>query len=229
MITSTLIITVIVAILMLVYRAEIRKLVNWVTSFKRVARTSEGFSIESREPDVAPVQLEKREEVALARQVTEIKQLPAGEKHEEAQPEKWSRALSEKRYDDAIRLLGDEISKEEDPEKLLLKKSVLGYIKFEKDVGEGVTYFEKLISESPQAYQPYEWFALSYYWRGLNENALPVVERGLQSSQKKFSLLDLKTDCLIVMVRETEAIAVANETIKCDPSAPSGYLNLARI
>lgn len=155
--------------------------------------------------------------------------MPSTEDSERHEPETWTRAFAERRYADAIRLLTEDLAKEEDPEKRLVIKSIVGYIKFEENVQAGIAYFEQLIEESPEAYQPYEWLAWSYYWRGLNDNALAALGRGLQAAKQKAPLYNIQAECLVALGRDPEAIVAANKAIDCDPSEPSGYLTLSKI
>lgn len=227
MITSSLLITILVAVLLFVFRAEVRKLVDWIISFKRVSRTSEGFSIEATQPDVAPVEEEKREQAIVVAQPA--RSLSASEPKKDEKEDTWTLAYKEKRYDDAIRLLDAELQKTTDLEKQILTKSIIAHIKFQQNTAEGPKYFEQLIRDLPKDFQPYEWYALTYQWRGLFEKAISVVDRGLELAESKAQLWRIKSDCLAALGHESEAITAASKSVEADPSDADGYIKAAQI
>lgn len=228
MITSGLIITAIIALLLLIFRPEVRKLVDWVVSFKRLAKTAEGYTIEATQPSVPAVVDEKREQTIVAAEPVAITaELVADETP--AVTERWVDALFEKRYDDAIRILEGLHAAATDVDERLTYKSAQGHVIFEKNAIDGLVYFDQLINEHPTKFQPYQWLALSYYWRGLLDKALEVLERGVARVDRKARLLDTKSDALVAAGRDEEAIAVAVQGVEAEPTYAESYLNLARI
>lgn len=225
--TSQLWVTIIVACLLLVFRPEVRKLVDWIVGFKRLAKTADGYSVEAGVPTVAPAALtEKREQVIVAAEPSESSPQTQAT---DIDPDDWVSAMLEKRYDDSLRLLETISRNTKTADDRVLHQSAIGYVKFEQNTEDGIAYFEELIREHPLQDEPYHWYALSYLWRELYDKALLILDRGLAASDRKWRLLDTKADCLVKLGRDDEAIAVAGAGVAADPSRVANYLNIARI
>ncbi len=75
---SGLIIAAIVFVLLLIFRPEVRKLVDWVVRLRRISKTRDGYAVEAgREPEQLPELQESKEE----RKITELQEtVPTSDK-----------------------------------------------------------------------------------------------------------------------------------------------------
>ncbi len=220
-------IALIVAILLLIFRGEVRKLVDWIISFKRIAKTKEGYALESsREPEAAPpATAETSDQVQAAVEAVP----PAASRITPSDADTWPKAFNEKRYDAAIALLESDYENKSDPDGRLAVKSLMGYVRFEQAPAAGIAHFESLVRDFPTKYQPYHWWALTYLWKDLPEKCLAVLDRGLGAADKKAALLDTKSDCLARLGRVDEAIAAATKGVESDPTYIPNYKNLGEL
>jgi tetratricopeptide (TPR) repeat protein len=214
---------VVAGVLLMIFRAEVRKLVDWLVRFRRVAKTREGYSLEgASEPEK-----ERLPPADAARQLVESAEAvpPPGVAET---TDTWYKAVADKRYDDAVSLLEAEANRTTDLETKVSTMSVIGHVKFKQNPTTGVAYFENLIREHPTRYQPYQWWALTYDWKNLPERCLAIIERGLGVVQNKTKLLNTKSDCLLDMGRVDDAIAAALQGVEADPTYSANYVTLAR-
>jgi tetratricopeptide (TPR) repeat protein len=216
---------VLVIILLLLFRPEVRKLVDWLVHFKRIAKTKEGYSLESaNQPERSPVlPLNSVQEAAVAAQAVSTAS------SQPCETESWYDAFVENRYDDAVRLLESEHDQETNFERRVTTRSLIGHLKLRQNPAVGLAYFENLIGEYPTNEQPYYWWALAYRSRNLQEKCLAVIERGLGAVKRKARLLDLKSDCLRDVGRFDEAKGAALQGVNEDPEYESNYSNLATL
>jgi tetratricopeptide (TPR) repeat protein len=204
----------------------VKKLVDWVVGFKRLAKTADGFAVEALAPTVAPTVASEKHDNAIVTAPTEV--LPKTG-ISEPDDDNWAIALFAKRYTDAVRLLEQVIASSQAPSERLVSQSALGYVKYEQNVTAGMQYFEALLRQYPTEDEPYHWYGLSYLWHHLYDKALAVAERGIASAETKWRLWDLKSDCLAELGRIDEAIAAAEAGVAAAPSEPANYLNLIRL
>lgn len=214
-----------VGILLILFRAQIRQLVNWIVGFKRIAKSKEGYSLEgASEPEKAPVPVvdAPRDAVAAADAISTSSSEPG-------EADTWFKAYSENRFDDAVSLLEVEVQRATDVEVKSNFKSAIGYVKLEQNSAGGIAYFENLIREDPTKAYPYDWWAMQYLRWNLPEKCLAVIDRGLAAAHGKAMLLDTKSDCLLALGRIDDAIAAASQGVQEDVSYVANYSNLARL
>jgi len=227
-----LLITLIIAIVLFVFRKEVPKIVDWVVSFKRIAKTKDGYSLEgSRAPEVAPPVLSEQKEQAIvvAEIVTETLTQPLSDSPSPESKERWVDALIAKRYDDAIVLLERESEASHDVDYRLTLEGAIGNVKFEESAAAGVEYFASFILQYPKKHQPYLWYALSFLWKDLPSRAEGILRVGLQSAERKALLYDTLSDCLLQLGRTSDALQAAVDGVTADPTFVANYLNAARI
>jgi len=219
----SLVTVVVVGVLLVIFRAEIRKLVDWLVRVKRVAKTKEGYSLEAGEPEKAPLPPSHaaRELVVQSAEAVPLLAVPEA-------TDTVHKAVADKRYDDAISLLEAEAESAPGLEAKLNIMGVIGYVKFEQDPTTGLAYFEGLIRDHPTKFQPYQWWALTYKWKRLPEKCLAVIERGLGAVQDKAKLLDTKSECLLDLGRLEDAIAAALKGVEANRAYSANYVNLAK-
>ncbi|MEY2482704.1 MAG: hypothetical protein QOK24_1232 [Verrucomicrobiota bacterium] len=180
-----------------------------------------GFlSQQSQRPEGSP-DSEKLEEAspAAALTVSDTK-----ESHEE----NWTVAFASKDYDKAERLVQAKLEKTKDPKVRAENEGFLGVIKFERNANEGTRYFEQRLTESPTMADLYMWFAYSYNWAGLYEQALTVFERGIQSADEKADLIAGKAFVLKKLSRASESTETYEAGITRFPQSEGLYLDLAQ-
>jgi tetratricopeptide (TPR) repeat protein len=223
---SGLIITFLVVGGLLYFRKEIRKLVDWIVSFRRIAKTKNGYefagSSQPEEKEMPPL-----EEDPLAS--VEVDKKPAPEDMEGDQPKKktWIRAFIKEEYDEAIQLLEAAIEETHEIDQRVRLKSIIGNARFIKNRDDGVSYFENLIAENKDSPHPYYWFALSHFSDEQYERAIVIIKRGLQAGVEVPNLITLHVSCLQKLGRTPEAISILTSAIKKSPQVPDYYLSLA--
>ena len=214
----------VIGVLLVIFRAEIHKLVDWLVRFKRVAKTREGYSLEgASEPEKTPVPPSQ----AASELVVERHEAVPPQAGAEA-ADTWYEAFLGKRYDAAISLLEAEAAAATNIEAKLTNMGLIGHIKFEQDPTTGIAYFERLIEDHPTKYEPYEWWALTYKWKHLPEKCLAVIQRGLEVVQEKAELLHTKSDCLLEIGRLEDAIGAALQGVEANRTYSANYVNLAK-
>ena len=104
---------IVVALLLvaaLIFRSEVKILVNWIVGFKRIAKTKEGYAVDAGAPaEPAPVEESKLEDKKLAEIEKESPPSSSEQTAGEAK-ETWWIPFFRKDYDEAIRMLEKEIS-----------------------------------------------------------------------------------------------------------------------
>src|SRR5262249_40116745 len=103
---SAAIIAIVVGVLLLVFRPEVKKLVDWIVGFKRLAKTANGFAVEVLEPTVPPVIAVDRLEEAV---LVTPKEISAPSESQDEGADNWAAAFFSKRYDDAVKFLDAEL------------------------------------------------------------------------------------------------------------------------
>lgn len=207
-----------VFVLLLIFRGEVRKLVNWITSFKRLAKTKAGYSIEGMSsPEVSKDYGET--------EGTLKKTLPVETKNTktETDDENWITYFFEKEYDKALNILEKNISETEDQAKKISLKSLKGRVIFGKDLAKGEKYFEKLINSWPKYADPVNWFAVSYYWNDSYDKCLEIIEKGMHAVEDKSSLFFTKANCLSTMGNVEDAIQTLKYAIDNGFGSPSHF------
>src|SRR6185437_1689986 len=105
---ASVIITAIVALLLLFFRREVKALVSWVVGFKRLAKTKDGYALESSPEPISVVESTEIRSLAVVAAVQLSTDGDALAVANEFRRGLWASPLSERRYDEAIKLLQDE-------------------------------------------------------------------------------------------------------------------------
>ena len=226
---STLIIVAVAALLALIFRSEITKLVTWISTLRRIAaKTKQGYSL-----DAEAAQPEIRPEGTETQQAQKAIELQSGEHSErtrapESKPN-WIAALFEKRYDDAVAALQEDLKRENDALERVRIRSWIGFVLFEKKQEEGAEYFERLIAENLTSLVPYQFMAMALQAADLNEESIKVADRGLSRLPSNLELTRLKADGLVALGRFDDAVAVLTGAIQNDPKNSDLYLLVANV
>lgn len=224
----TLVVSGVVALVVLVFRKEIVKLVDWVVSFKQISKTKEGYAlIGATEPERQPPEQPTRE---IAASATNVTKLPTAEiQTPEPDDGNWLRDLTERKYDLALAHLQTRLQRAPDVDETARLRSFIAHVKFERDHAEGAREFEQVISEFPTKDYPYMWYGLSYGWRDLPGKAIDVLSRGLERADRKAPLWDSLSDMYVRLGDDDSAIEAAKKGVIADPMYSQNYLNLAAV
>ncbi|MFC1485641.1 hypothetical protein ACFL55_01275 [Candidatus Latescibacterota bacterium] len=180
-------IALIFLILAIIFKNEIKQFVNWITSFKKIQKTKEGYSFEGSSEPSKPAMLESTD-------TNELQQIGIEEKNGgDNSTDSWLRLFIEKKYDESLSVIESLINNTDDEDEILLFESVKGFVLFEKDYKEGTTYFEELIRNNPQSVKAYIWYAYSYGLANNYTKSLEIIDRGLNIVTNKSPLITLKT------------------------------------
>ena len=224
---SGLIITLVVFVGLLFFRKEVRKIVDWIIGFRKIAKTKNGYELSGpSEPRAKRIISEKEHQGPFV----ELGEKPSSVDIDSDQPQKahWLTAFNAKEYDKAIELLEETIKETHDIDKQISVKSISCTIVFKKNKGDGVTCFERLISEYKHK-EPFDWFARCYFWDEQYEQSIAVIKRGLKEVEETSELTTLHAACLKKLGRDHEAISILNTAIKKNPQVSDYYLDLARL
>lgn len=221
---QSLIITALIIFALLLFRNEVKKLVDWIVSFKKLSKTKNGYqaSAELEPSGLSP----KPEEVSSNKG---IQKMEFTEHKEEEKRVSWVEAFFKKEYDKAIEVLKEDIEKETVADRKVRLKAFIGAAKFKKDKQIGIEYFEDLIREQETQTEAYYWYAWSYYSMENYETAITVAKRGIDAKEGWPELHELYADCLVYLKREIEAIEFLAENLNRYPETASSYLKIADI
>jgi tetratricopeptide (TPR) repeat protein len=146
-----------------------------------------------------------------------------------AEENTWFRNFFDGKYEKAIELLHEEISKSSSDREKIGLKSVLGHMKSKLDFQGGTAYLQELIHQFPTDFPPYYWLCRTYLINDMPEKALEFANKGLSLSQEKESLIGVKVECLIQQGRIDESVAWLEKSISEDPSQIKYYSELTEI
>lgn len=217
--------------LLLLFRKDIRTLIAWVVSFRRIEKTKDGFAISpdgGAEPPGPPIVAKESLMIAAIR---DDDHALAGEVSSatEGETDSWWKASGEKRHEDAIRLLEEEFDEETDPERRITLRGVIGNEYFSMSPEKGIAYFERLLVDNPTSATAYDWYALTFLWKDLVEKCLAVISRGLPFVSDKGMLLETKVVALMKLERLDEAYAAALDGVRQSPENIQNYRHLSAI
>ncbi len=223
---STIVVAVVILILGFLFKAEVKKLISWLVSFKRISKTSDGYALEpgTEPPDRATTT--NSAELERSRATKEIE--PPAQDDVAGNPEDWIDLSLRGNYEKALAVLERELAAAEDDGERIQIRSYKGNVLFERDAEEGKRYFEELILTHPANEHVYLWYSLSYYFSGGHSEALAVVDRGLERLPESVRLIEAKAETLVRSGREEAAIDVLRAALRRHETSGSLYIALAR-
>ena len=225
---SGVMIALLIFIGLLIFRKEVRKLVNWIVGFTRVEKTKEGYAVESSAgPRPTPddeISSDRRRIASL-----EGEKRRASSNGTESEEGSWADYFFAKDYDKAIELLQAEVSETGSKDEKIRLRCIIGFVLQGKDFQAGVSYLEQLITEFPDQVTPYDWLARVYLWRELYEDCLDAIHRGLQDVTDPSSLREIEAKCLVQLGRPDEAITLLSNAISDNPSYADHYSRITEI
>ena len=187
----------------------------------RLAIRKLGFLHVDRQPSAGSAETNKPEEK------TSMEKLSKEEQGREEQEEYWTVALGEKRYDKAAQLVRAQLKRAKTEPEQERNKIYLAVIEFGKDAKKGVEQFEELLRSYPKNSEVYNWFGYSYFWTGLYDKALEIIERGIAESDHSGNLLGSKAQVLAKLGKRNDAISALENGIKEFPQCEQLYVDLA--
>lgn len=221
-----LIIIILLFIILLVYRPEIVKLINWLIGFKRITKTRDGYSAERASESESMTKDESTEKEKT------INSLESPKEADSKKEKSWFFHLARKEHEKAIQVLENRLAEADSEVDKIKLKSFIGHVQQEKDFQTGVSYFESLINEFPTSFDPYHWLSLGYLWKELYEDCIAIVERGLAKLKElndRSQLLETKAECLVELGRQDEAVALLSDVIEENPKYTNHYLSITKI
>lgn len=223
---SGVIITVVIFIGLVIFRREVRKLVDWVIGFRRIAKTKEGYELSKSGPEPQPV--EDSPETKSEKTVSQLKDTSEPVAGTSPRPD-WFEAFIGKRYDEAIAILEEKAKGTYEICKQIEWRSLIAHVKFEKDERSGIDAFKELIMQHPTSLHPYHWYALSYILKEQRETAISILKDGITKVEKSAVLIGQYAECLRMLGRDAEAVDLLQHALRDNPRIASFYVDLAEI
>ena len=207
-------------------RKDIARLVTWITAFRKIAKTHDGYEMLSTQPEPQPQAKE-----AIGPKSTDVQSVvvESPSAAPEADDFRWLDLYFEKKYDDALDNLQKRIKSTNDIDEQIPLRSAAAAVTFAKDETLGVAGFERLIEQFANATAPYQWYALSYIWAERHEEALMPLSRGIDRADDPKVLVRLKASCLRKLGRSKEAADLLEAALVKHPRYADHYLNLAEL
>lgn len=217
-----LIIFLIVLIISIIFRKEIKKLVTWIVSFRKVTKNEKGFSLNGysgKEPKkIEPSKLESK----IAK--TETDEIKKDEKKFN-----FYEQYALEQYDELITKLDDLINMTDDNEQLIKYKSQKCMVLFSVDRKKAKDYYIELKKLYPTNYLPYDYYARANYWGDKTDECLSILEEGLQNVLEKAQLITVKANCLVTIGDLENAKKILKESIQNNTDIPFHFQKLCEI
>ena len=178
---TIIVVSVVILILAIMFYKPLCKIINKFCKLKNLKKTKEGFSTEfsgEKELDFVKKEIEEQEEIVKVEQsLTEEK----AEQKEIA----WTDYYFSGKYEDARKMLEENLNEEKDEGKIVSYSCFVGSCIQKDDFKKGVEKIEQVIKLYPKHTMPYTWLASWYYDIKLIEEALDIIERGLNATSNK--------------------------------------------
>ena len=219
------ILLIIVLVILLIFRKELNKFINWIIGFKRVSKTKNGYSAST-----APETLEATQSAdATDKGKLLIDEVKEAETDQQETKPNWTYLFFKKDYDGASKIVRGLISKQSDPKKRLGLQAILGYVLFQQDNQEGVCYFEKLLEASESAAVVYLSYALSLTADKDYDKAHTVLTSGIEAFPEAAELPNQLGRVLHQQGKYAEAADILMQTINRQLKEPESYQTLAKL
>jgi len=208
--TGTTVVAVVVLALALMFRVEIKKLVNWVVSFKRLKKTQDGYSLEpGPEPETKDTTHFPESKIRAAELSGPAMESPPDSEEGFG----WIGLMLNKKYSEAIARLDLELAAADDAEERARLRAFKGHVRYEENPAAGTRYFEEVIRDDPRQESSYHWFGFSHYLHDLYIDALSVFDRGLSVLPRSGTLIQAKADTLTKIGRTNEAVHLIRQAL----------------
>jgi tetratricopeptide (TPR) repeat protein len=220
-----------VGVLLLIFRKEFDKILNWLVGFKRIAKTKDGYSAstapESSGSEAVPP-LSDNEQFSDKKQLA-IEETKTSKPEDNEPDTDWSTPFLAKDYTQACEILRDMITREKDPQKRTGHRTMLGYVMLTQNKQKGMEYFEDLIRTGDNAATVYHWYGQSLYWNGDYPKAADVLLAGLKQHSEAPELSDLLATVLRGQGKHFQAIETLLTSLRKNPTFAGSYKTLTEI
>ncbi len=216
----------VVAIIFYIFRKELNKIIDWVVTFKRVAKTKDGYAASvTPEASGAP----QPDDGAKDKKESVLKELRETETAPPVAEPDWFNSYYSGDYDGASEILLERIKDEQDPKKRFELECCLGQVYVVQDEQKGVDYFEKILKTKDTAATCYGHYALGFSFAGNYTEAQKVLSRGIRAFPDEVLLLVQQGSNLHRQGLHEEAADILLSAINRYPKEVRSYATLAML
>ncbi len=140
---------------------------------------------------------------------------------------KWIHSYIDKKYDESITLLQEQISKTTDESDLSYYESWVASAEYQSNPKIGEKSYEEAIAKYPNSHHPYIRFSFDLMKRDLHRDALTILDSGLPKVLNKIPLINAKAKCLQEMGSKDDAFTLLRDAVTQFSDNPDVYINLA--
>lgn len=224
---SNLLIAILIFISLIIFQKDLRKLISWIITFRKISKSEKGYSFEGTSSNS-----DKSEEIGSENEVKEITGKIDDKEKEEVEDsleKDWFYYILKKDYRKAIEIAQKGLEESKDIEVKIRFKSLYGHTLFSKDFEQGKNYFDNLLLEHQSAEEPYRWYALSLYWNGLYIDCINIIEKAFNNVDDKTAFFTIKANCQHSMGKTSESIDTLKNAIKSKYSNDIHYTKLVEL
>lgn len=141
----------------------------------------------------------------------------------------WIKAFDNGEYEKAAMLIQKRINEETNDDLKIILKSFLGRIKLHINFREGQEYLKKIKVENPDHPSPYLATSDGYRSMEMFEEAIEILNEGIEKVDFKVHLYKDKSTCLSLLGQTENAIIVLDELAQLYPDFVEGYIQKSDI
>jgi tetratricopeptide (TPR) repeat protein len=221
---KSLITIICIAVLLMIFRKELNKFIDWVISFKKISKTNEGYSVSTAHDSLGS----QDTETPAKPRVSLVEQTQVAKSDSKEEKSDWFSPYLDKKYDKACDILRDMIEQEDDLQKKQEHRGTLGFILFQQNKTKGSEYFDEFLKSNNDSKSIYSWYALSLNASYDYEAAEKILHTGIVKTTENRELQDLLGTTLHEQSKDAEAVEILLEVIDQNPSWPKAYKTLAQ-
>lgn len=199
---TTFLTVLVICITLCIFKHQIERLVNWATTIRRLSRSKDGYSLEASGTS---------SEGHLG--VQDIAAIEFGGEslieHKETSKTKWIALTMEKKFDEASKILKEDIAQAKTENERNLLEGGLGYVFISEDRKKGEAYFESLLQKPAPSFYLFYWYSISLFWIDDFSACIKVCERAIETINHPY-FARLIGDC----VRAQKGLEAAISTVK---------------
>ncbi|HYF84514.1 MAG TPA: tetratricopeptide repeat protein [Clostridia bacterium] len=208
---SIIIVSIVLLIILLVYKKPLVKMLTSVASTKRFEKTKDGFKIEvgGSESDDTLLLPSSRKEIINKDIVEnncvndECDHIGDGDK-----PFDWISHYMNKDYDIAIKVLERLIDKAEDSKEVADNEYIIGLCLLKKDFNSGYRKLNSFAEKYPSDSRPYLALSSEYLLCKLPNEAINILDLGISKIKDNCRILKRKVEVLTELERFPEALDI---------------------
>lgn len=159
------------------------------------------------------------------------KQIQLLEQKEPLPEERWIDYFFEGDFDKAIEILETMIAKAKlgETDEVLVAKSFQCVCHTRKNFKDGILKFRQLIDAYPTKVTPYSFLVTEYERNGFFEEAIGIIDEGLQKIHNEVSLDLRKAEVFLKMKKYDSSLAILNDILSKDKTAIDAHLKMAEV